>query len=129
MQFSFFSKTLLTLGALNMAFVVAFGAVGSHILSKKLSQPAFDTLQTALRYHSYHALGVILICALIAAGVGNSKLLQLSAASMLLGIAIFCSALYTLALSGVHVFGILTPVGGSLLILAWLILAFATISS
>ena len=46
-------------------------------------------------------------------------------AFFLAGILLFCGSLYVLALSGVHRFGAVTPIGGVFFVLGWLTLLSA----
>ncbi|MDP7554902.1 MAG: DUF423 domain-containing protein, partial [Nitrospinota bacterium] len=54
-------------------------------------------------------------------------LVKLSGWLMVTGIVLFSLSLYVFALSGVHWFGVLTPIGGLSFITSWLLLAVAVL--
>jgi|GEM_PF-574549 len=58
------SKTIITTGAIFMALAVALGAFGAHIVQDMLTPDRFDVYQTAVEYHFYHALGLLLLGAI-----------------------------------------------------------------
>jgi uncharacterized membrane protein YgdD (TMEM256/DUF423 family) len=51
--------------------------------------------------------------------------LKLTSNLFLAGIIVFCGSLYILALSGVRMLGMITPIGGVLFLVAWGHLALA----
>ena len=52
---------LLFFGAINGFLAVTLGAFGAHGLKNKLPEDLMAVYQTAVEYHFYHALGLILI--------------------------------------------------------------------
>lgn len=74
-------------------------------------------------------LGAFVQLGAAAAGLalaGRSGLLNRISASMILGgAALFASTLYAISLTGSQSFAMLAPVGGSTLILGWVVLIFA----
>ena len=44
-----------------MALAVAFGAFGAHAVENILSPDRFDVYKTAVQYHFYHALGLLIL--------------------------------------------------------------------
>lgn len=121
------ARVALTLGALNMALVITIGAFGAHALKATLSNYAMTLYQTALQYHTYHALGLILIGILSATHIASPKPLTLSVWAMGIGIILFSGSLYILALTNIKWLGAITPLGGAGFILAWLLVAWAMI--
>lgn len=107
-----------------MALAVAFGAFGAHGLKSKLTEEMLTIYETGVRYHFYHALGVLLL-GVIAQYLPNSTLLEWSGWLMILGIFIFSGSLYLLALTEVRWMGAITPIGGLCFIAAWIVLALA----
>lgn len=114
--------TLLS-AALLGALAVVLGAFAAHGLRDQLTARMLDVFQTGVTYQFYHVLALF--------GVGlllqhqNRPLLRLSAALFLTGMLFFCGSLYLLVATGVHYLGIITPIGGVLLIAGWLTLAGA----
>ncbi|MDH5551699.1 MAG: DUF423 domain-containing protein [Nitrosomonas sp.] len=115
-------KTFLSLGAINAFLCVALGAFGAHGLKNSISADMLVVFHTAVQYHFYHALALMLI-GLILLHFSKSKLIALSGWLMLLGIILFCGSLYILSLTGVRGLGMVAPLGGLSLLSAWALLA------
>ena len=113
------SPQLLLLGSLNAFLAVALGAFGAHGLKATLSAEALQTWNTAVQYHFFHALGLLLIALLV------EKLPAAVTAGwiMFAGIVLFSGSLYLLSLSGIRILGAITPFGGLCFLAAWLWLA------
>ena len=105
-------------GTLLAFLAVALGAFGAHALRDSLPADRLAIFETAVRYQMYHAL------ALLAVGLAGSRLTPAAARrsglGFLLGIIIFSSTLLVIALTGIRWPGALTPIGGLLLLAAWL---------
>jgi uncharacterized membrane protein YgdD (TMEM256/DUF423 family) len=103
--------------ALVGALGVALGAFGAHGLKSILvANEALSTWQTASQYHLLHA--VVLLCLSWRKNPPPAAFWLLAA-----GLTLFSGSLYVLALTGIRALGAVTPVGGLLLILGWLLLA------
>ncbi len=102
---------------------VAAGAYGAHALSQQLSPYLLNVFQTAVLYQLIHALALLGIVALLNQSV-RSKALLISAVLMVIGTILFSGSLYLLTLSSWRV-GLITPLGGFLLISAWITLLIA----
>ncbi|AFM05963.1 uncharacterized small membrane protein [Bernardetia litoralis DSM 6794] len=118
------------LGAILGALAVGIGAFGAHALKDWLiSIGQVETFQTASKYHFYHVFSIILIGILIKIKENNSekssKLLAWAGNLHLLGILFFSGSLYILCLTGTKWLGAITPIGGVLLIVGWVFLAFS----
>ena len=115
-------KSIIMTGALLAGLAVMLGAFGAHALKAKVSPENLTIFDTAVKYHMYHALGLILIGLL---GFHFPvKLIQIPAYLMMGGILIFSGSLYILVLSGIRWLGAITPIGGIAFIISWLLLAF-----
>lgn len=112
-------KIIIAIAALLLAVAVAAGAFGAHALKSTLSPERLETWQTAVQYHAWHALGLMLI-ALI--GAQFQIVITWPASLILAGIIIFSGSLYTLCLSGIGWFGAITPIGGVAFIAGWIVL-------
>ncbi|HTM44676.1 MAG TPA: DUF423 domain-containing protein [Polyangiaceae bacterium] len=105
------------------ALAVAAGAFGAHWLSSRVDPALMEAYRTGVQYHLLHSV------ALLALGLHQERTEQaaavsaLSAKLMLTGVLLFSGSLYALALTGIVQFGYLTPLGGLLLIAAWLQIA------
>lgn len=101
---------------------IILGAFGAHALRAHLSSDQLASFETGIRYQMYHGLLLILLA--------NFKFLQskLIFGLYIAGIFFFSFSIYLLNLRGLmgieslKYLGPITPIGGLLLILAWLIL-------
>jgi uncharacterized membrane protein YgdD (TMEM256/DUF423 family) len=118
-------KLFLWVGALSAALAVALGAFGAHALKARLAPDLLAVYHTAVQYHFYHALGLILV-GLAAAHWPGSVWVKLSGWVMLAGIVLFSGSLYLLVASGQRWLGAVTPLGGLAFIAAWVLLAIGT---
>ena len=108
-------------GALSMGLAVVLGAFGAHALNERLSASGhLESWRTAVLYQALHAL------ALIALGLMPARIASRAAGGLFLaGAALFSGSIYGLALDGPKaVLGPMTPLGGTLLIAGWLVLAW-----
>jgi uncharacterized membrane protein YgdD (TMEM256/DUF423 family) len=104
-----------TLGALG----VAIGAFGAHALKPTLIQSnSLDTFELAVRYQFYHALALLVVGILQNMQLGILKF-KYAGICFLTGVLFFSGSLYFLSLTGIGVFGAITPVGGFLLVIGW----------
>lgn len=117
-------KVFLMIGSIAMALAVALGAFGSHGLKKMLTKEMLDIFETGVRYHFYHAIG-LLVVGLITHYLPDSALLKWSGWLMASGILIFSGSLYILATSGIRWLGAITPLGGLCFIASWILLTIA----
>ena len=114
-------KTILLIASALGAVAVMLGAFGAHSFKSILeANGTLETFNTAVKYHFFHTLAMILVALLMDRYA--SKLLEYSAISMLAGIVLFSGSLYILALSGVTKWGVLAPFGGLAFIVGWVLL-------
>jgi uncharacterized membrane protein YgdD (TMEM256/DUF423 family) len=114
------AKLFIILGSANAMLAVILGAFGAHSMKQRLTDQSLAIFDTAVQYHFYHSLGLILV-GLIATQLPSSGI-KYSAWLMMGGIVLFSGSLYLLALSGIRQFGMITPLGGICFIAAWLTL-------
>jgi uncharacterized membrane protein YgdD (TMEM256/DUF423 family) len=117
------AKNILVTGGLLMALGIVAGAVGTHALRARLSPDALEIFETAVRYHLYNALGLLIIGA-VALGA-TPPLLRWSAWLIVAGIVLFSGALYAASLGAPRFIHILPPFGGLALIAGWILFAVA----
>ena len=122
------TRWFLFLGSINMCLVVSFGAFGAHALKPRLSSDMMAVYQTGLQYHFYHAIGLLII-PLVLRLVPSSRSIQWAAWLMLAGIILFSGSLYALSLTGIRWLGMITPLGGTAFICAWLLFAISIVRS
>jgi uncharacterized membrane protein YgdD (TMEM256/DUF423 family) len=95
-------------------------------LSQLLSPYLLNVFQTAVLYQLIHAVALLGVVALLGQSV-TSKALLVSASLMVVGTVLFSGSLYLLTLSSWRV-GLITPLGGFLLISAWVTLLITGIT-
>lgn len=117
------SRIIIILSAALMALAVALGAFGAHALKTHLSSEMLHTWETGVKYHFYHALGLLLIG--ILAVYAPSVYLKWSAILLCAGVVLFSGSLYALSLSGIKILGAITPLGGLSFIAGWILLILA----
>jgi len=116
-------RTFLLIGALAGFLGVTFGAFGAHALRERLSSEMLAVFETGVRYQMYHALALLLVSAMMPRMGGW---LVVSAGWLFTaGIVLFSGSLYVLALTGITIFGAITPVGGLAFLAGWACLAIA----
>lgn len=119
-------KLFLLLGSINMFLAVGLGAFGAHGLQSRLSERMFEIYQTGVQYHMIHAIGILII-AIVADRIGNPAILSWAGWAFILGIIFFSGSLYILSISGVKVLGAITPIGGVLFMVGWILLAISAV--
>ncbi|RDB07715.1 DUF423 domain-containing protein [Runella aurantiaca] len=118
------TKFFLQLGAILGALGVAIGAFGAHALRPTLEASGrMDTFETAVKYQFYHALALILISVLLQnTAVTSAKWYHWAGYSFLGGVIVFSGSLYTICFTGIKAFGAVAPIGGTLMIVGWVLL-------
>ena len=116
------STRVLAIAGLLLALATACGAFGAHALKAQLAPERLQVYETAVRYHFYHALGLLGIgLALRAEAVAPG--LRWAALLVIAGIVLFSGSLYALTFGAPRALGLITPVGGLALIAGWLVFA------
>ena len=113
---------VMRLGAIGCALGVALGAFGAHALNQSLNETAMGWWETATQYLWYHAIGML------ALGAFQNRTKSADRAVLLFilpGILLFSGSLFLYAFTSFRTFGMITPIGGLLLLIGWLRLAFA----
>ena len=116
------SKLFLILGSINAATAVTMGAFGAHSLKTKMPEDMLSVFQTAVQYHFYHSLGLIII-GLMTIYFKPAKHLEIAGWIMFTGIILFSGSLYILSTTSTRWLGIITPVGGIAFIISWIFIA------
>ena len=102
--------------------LAGFGAVGMAALAAHglggLPPPALGMVRNAIQMQGWHALA--LVCTGLWASRGG-RLADAAGIAFALGLILFCASVYALALGGMSL-GLLAPVGGTLLMIGWLLL-------
>jgi uncharacterized membrane protein YgdD (TMEM256/DUF423 family) len=124
------SARALVLAGVLLALATVCGAFGAHALKGQLPPERLQVWETAVRYHFFHALGLIgvgLTLRALETGTGWPRaagMLRAAAILIVSGIVLFSGSLYALALGAPRALGAVTPLGGLAWIAAWLLFAW-----
>lgn len=118
-------KKLKIAGAIFGFLAVAIGAFGAHGLEKSLDADAIATFETGVKYQMYHTL-LLLLISTFALSEKTKKILFIL---LVVGIVFFSGSIYGLATNDLTGFdftkiALITPLGGTLLIVSWGVLLF-----
>ncbi len=113
-------RNFLLAGATLMLLAIIAGAFGTHTLKAKLEPGLVEAYVIAVRYQVYHGLALLILSM-----IPHAK--KAVFYFMLIGIILFSGSIYLLTLDvlmGVDLsfLGLVTPLGGTLLIIAWALL-------
>ena len=114
----------LFLGAIAGLGAVALSAWARHGAPARLDAHALGVLDNGITMQGWHALA--LLAAALWAERRGGVLPQLAAAGFALGLLLFCGAVYASAIGGVSL-GPVAPVGGTVLMLGWGLLAASAV--
>ncbi|MBZ0110825.1 MAG: DUF423 domain-containing protein [Thermoanaerobaculia bacterium] len=114
------------IGALGCALAVAAGAFGAHGLAARLDARGLELWETAARYLMYGSLGTTLIG--ISAQLRPATGFERSAVCLVVGTLIFSMTVAVLALGGPRWLGAVTPLGGLLMIVGFLLFSWRALS-
>lgn len=131
------SKYFISIAAFLGALTVALGAFGAHALKAVLSPAALTTYETAIRYQMYHVVALLITGILFnkTTSPKGQKLLSRAGLFFIDGIVLFSGSLYFiiakpfLGIEGLPWVGIITPMGGLLWMVAWVLLGLSQLPS
>lgn len=111
----------LSITALLGITAIILGAFASHSLKEKLTPEAMSSIETAIRYQMYHVLVLLFVNTYQEFSV---KLKRNASWLFFLGILFFSGSIYAIYLLGIPAKSIwfITPLGGLLFIVGWLLL-------
>jgi uncharacterized membrane protein YgdD (TMEM256/DUF423 family) len=117
-------RKITSVAALMGITAIILGAFGAHALKKQLSVEQLGSFETGVKYQMYHALFLLFL------GMNtflNEKVKKTVFQLVIFGVFFFSGSIYLLttkAITGVDFkfIGIVTPIGGVLLIMAWSVL-------
>lgn len=124
-------KFHLILGTFLAGAGVVLGAFGAHGLKQLVPPETVTTYQTGVQYQMYHAFALLVVGVL--ADRLNNSLLNWAGIFFLLGIILFSGSLYLMASLkamnkvGISGIGLITPIGGLMFIVGWILLLIAII--
>jgi len=119
------SRAIPAIAALFGLSGVALGAFGAHGLQDLVAPPMLEVWKTAVSYQMYHT-PVILLLGLLP-GLRALALVRIAGGCFVVGTVVFSGSLYALVGLDIPRLGMITPIGGALLIVGWLVLMVALI--
>lgn len=118
------SRLWLSTGALLGLAAVALGAFGAHALRPHVSADLLAVWGTATDYLALHAV-TILICGLWLLQRPAAPHVHFAGWAFVVGVLLFSGSLCAMVLTGVRGLGMVTPIGGVILLAGWVLLAAA----
>jgi uncharacterized membrane protein YgdD (TMEM256/DUF423 family) len=110
------------IAALSGFSTVALGAFAAHGLKPYLSEYATSIWHTAVFYQFVHTLLLVAVLYNVHLCENQPKQVKRLSGVLITGMALFSGSLYTIALTGIGKLGMITPIGGTLLLMSWLYL-------
>lgn len=116
----------LVVGAVYGLISVILGAFGAHALKKIISVEKLTSFETGVRYQMYSALFLLILGYILKFETPSEKWISIL---MIAGTFLFSATIYLLAFSEVaaiptKIIGPITPLGGLLMIISWVMLIF-----
>ena len=117
------NKKILISGSLLGIIAIALGAFGAHGLKSIMTVESLQTFETGVRYQMYHALFLLFVGGFAPL---SQKVKTIILYLVVLGVVFFSGSIFLLSTNTLTTFdfkviGFITPIGGLLLIAAWLI--------
>ncbi|WP_299120503.1 DUF423 domain-containing protein [uncultured Winogradskyella sp.] len=123
------NKKLLITGSILGILGIILGAFAAHGLEKLVDSDAIKSFETGVRYQIYHAFLLLIL--------GSTSFLNLKSKNIIFyliifGLVFFSGSIYGLATNSLTSFNfktiaMITPIGGLLLILAWVMMLIGII--
>jgi uncharacterized membrane protein YgdD (TMEM256/DUF423 family) len=124
------NKRIILTAALSGAIAVILGAFGAHGLKSLIDPSALVTWQKGVEYQFYHTMALLYLSTFARY---RNKLINIAYFCFTFGIVLFSGSLYLLAtrsishLAFADFIGPITPIGGLLFVLGWIMLFFAAV--
>jgi len=120
------NRTILLTGIVFGVLAIVLGAFGAHGLEKLVEPSAIRTFETGVKYQMYHALFLLFLGSSSRLTEKSKKIIYYL---ILTGVICFSFSIYFLATNSLtdfdfKIFGIITPLGGMLLIGGWCLLGY-----
>ncbi|KQR71289.1 DUF423 domain-containing protein [Pedobacter sp. Leaf176] len=112
------------------AIAVLLGAFGAHGLKALIDAPSLEIWQKGVDYQFYHTFALLYLSTFARY---RNKLINIAYFCFTFGILLFSGSLYLLStrsllnLAFVDILGPITPIGGLLFVLGWIMLFFAAV--
>ena len=117
-------ELILIFGGIFGGLAVVLGAFRAHALKKRFSEDQLKSFETGVKYQMYHAI-VLIICGITFPFLTTSQIIM--GWCFIIGIIFFSFSIYGLTWSSANgkkmkFLGPVTPFGGLLLIIGWVLL-------
>jgi uncharacterized membrane protein YgdD (TMEM256/DUF423 family) len=124
------SKKVILTGTTLIVLAIILGAFGAHGLKDVLTDAQSKSFETGVRYQTYHSIALLVL------GFNASKIKSIDTVLylMIAGVVIFSGSIYLLAIQDIigvsmSFLGPITPLGGLLMISAWIVFSVKIIRS
>lgn len=120
------NRTIFITGILMGALGIILGAFGAHTLERLLDAEALQTFETGVKYQMYHALFLLILATtdLLSEQKKRVPFYLVVSGVVLFSFSIYLLATYTLSGFDFRPIGFVTPIGGLLLILGWIVTGY-----
>ena len=116
-------QLLFVLGSLSAGAAVTLGGLRGHLLDKRLPKERLPLLEVGMRYQLFHSIAMML--ASYAMRHYYAPLAQAAGITFGIGIIIFSLAMYGYALLGKPALLKLSPLGGLIFLVGWVLMAMS----
>jgi uncharacterized membrane protein YgdD (TMEM256/DUF423 family) len=118
-------RTALKAGAIFGLLAVVLGAFGAHGLKPLLDADKMHVYETGITFQFYHSLA-LLVLGILYKSFPN-KMMRAATGFFISGVVLFSGSLYVMAFlsiagTSIGAAGFITPIGGVMLILGWLMM-------
>jgi uncharacterized membrane protein YgdD (TMEM256/DUF423 family) len=121
-------KFFLVIGCVFAFLSIAIGAFGAHGLEGKISERSLQIYKTGVQYQMFQTAGIFLV-ALLLDKYGSISTLTWAGWLMVIGVLLFSGSLYVLSVTDIKIIGAITPIGGVLFLVSWILVAISVLKS
>ncbi|MCL4128970.1 UNVERIFIED_CONTAM: hypothetical protein GTU68_026944 [Idotea baltica] len=114
-------KKNLSITAILGMLAIVLGAFGAHALKEKLGPDALNSFETGVHYQMYHVLALLFVNTY--AGF-SEKIKNVVSIFFFVGVLFFSGSIYAITAGGIDpkMIWFITPLGGLLFIIGWLVM-------
>ena len=111
------------IASLFAGFSVILGAVGSHVVKNNFNDYSYELWEIGIRYMMFHSIALFIVA--FGREKIKNKFIDYAGFFFISGILLFSGSLFFIALTESPPV-IVTPIGGSIQILGWFLLAYSS---
>jgi uncharacterized membrane protein YgdD (TMEM256/DUF423 family) len=120
------TKNFMVTASFMMALTIVIGAFGAHGLRPYLDEYSTEIYEKAVSYQFYNTLGLFFI-SFVSYLLPKFSKIKKAFYFILIGTLIFSFSLYILALTKIMWLGAITPIGGTCMIIGWILCGYCII--